>query len=69
MSKDKIKPVINKVDISITQSDNITSGMVTLATLDKDGNEIEGKDFEVNARTYNKTYKQLPNFKVKKNPR
>lgn len=64
--KPKIKPVISVSDITITQdipkAKEPSNGRYTLE------NNATGALFTINARTYNKTFKDNPNFTVKKNP-
>jgi|GEM_PF-5576600 len=64
--KPKIKPVISVQDISIQQEPprlkEPSNGKYTLADV------ATGNEFTVNAKTYNKTFKDNPKFIVKKNP-
>jgi hypothetical protein len=73
--KKLITPVI-KVDISQIAPEphfEAKSGYYHLVSLNKDGSEKVGSDFYVNARTFDRSYKDLTEgdnatFKVKKNP-
>lgn len=71
-NKQKIRPVLSVQNITIEQVEQSelskpSAGRYTLIAL-KNGMEY-GVEFTVSARTFNKTYKNNPNFKVKKNPK
>lgn len=41
-------------------------GYYHLIKVDDNGNDIPGSDFSISPRTYERTYKRLPQFRVKK---
>lgn len=45
------------------------SGYYHLIKVDDNGNDIPGSDFSISPRTYERTYKRLPQFRVKKSPK
>lgn len=44
-------------------------GYYHLIKVDDNGNDILGSDFSISPRTYERTYKRLPQFRVKKSPK
>lgn len=44
-------------------------GYYHLIKVDDNGNDIPGSDFSISPRTYERTYKRLPQFRVKKSPK
>lgn len=71
-NKKKITPIVSVASITIEQvektnlSKPMMHGNYTLVAL-KNGKEF-GDEFTITARQYNKTFKDNPRFKVKKNP-
>jgi hypothetical protein len=64
----KIEPVVSQVQ-SPLETFVPKDGHYHMIRVDKDGKEIEGSDFSIGQRSYEKAYQNNPLFKVKKNPK
>lgn len=70
MGNKKIEPIVTTVqpmEVSDSTFEPLP-GEYHLVAIDANGNEKPGSDFSVGERTYNRTFKNNPNFITKKKP-